>query len=66
VDFVIGNYCELHKLQAYRDFRRGNLGITEYLNESGFIGLYLCGYHFDEVLINSTLGAFNKVWQKAI
>ncbi len=62
IDFVIGTYCELQKVEAYREFKNGELSVTEELNRHDFLGLYLCGYHFDEALIDSTLRAFRKVW----
>ena len=64
IDFVIGTYCELHEVLVYKDFRCGNLDVTNKLNRLEFLGLYLCGYQFDEVLISATLKAFRKVWQE--
>lgn len=66
IDFVIGEYCELQKLSAYANFAAGDLPITELLNRSKFLGLYLCGYQFDESLISEVITAFKKVWDYSI
>lgn len=62
VDFVIGRYCELHRLPAYSEYRSEDLKTTNELNDEKFLGLYLCGYEFDDQLINETIEAFKKVW----
>lgn len=65
VDFVIGTYCELHNVAAYRNFRTGDLSVTNCLNRSEFLGLYICGYNFDKRLREATIHAFTKVWQNS-
>ena len=62
VDFIIGRYCELHRLAAYRNYRAEDMSATDNLNDETFLGLYLCGYDFDEQLISETVSAFEKVW----
>ena len=62
VDFAIGEYCDLQKIPVFSNFRTGDLTNTEFLNKRGFLGLYLCGYEFNQNLIDLTLAAFEKVW----
>lgn len=62
LDFVLGNYCDIQKLPAFSEFRTGNLKNTEFLNRDGFLGLYLCGYQFDQDLLEKIVEAFQKVW----
>jgi len=63
VDFVIGQYCQLHRLPAYRKYRAEDMSVTDRLNREQFLGLYLCGYNFDDALINQTIAAFEKIWK---
>lgn len=66
VDFVIGRYCELHRLPVYSKYRSEDLRATNQLNDEKFLGLYLCGYDFDDQLINETIEAFEKVWASPV
>jgi dTDP-4-amino-4,6-dideoxygalactose transaminase len=63
IDFVIGEYCELQKLPAYAKYNTKELPITESLNRAKFLGLYLCGYQFDDLLLSEVILAFEKVWK---
>lgn len=65
VDFVIGEYCQLHRLPAYQSYRAEDMSVTDKLNQEQFLGLYLCGYNFDDLLINQTVVAFEKIWMYA-
>jgi dTDP-4-amino-4,6-dideoxygalactose transaminase len=65
VDFIIGEYCQLHRLPAFRNYRATDLSITEELNEEKFLGLYLCGYEFADQLIHEIVLAFEKIWKFA-
>lgn len=65
LDFVIGEYCQLHRLPAYSKYRAGDLLVTDKLNREQFLGLYLCGYDFTDLLIVETIETFKKIWKYA-
>ncbi len=63
LDIVITEYAALHKLPAFADYKRGDLTVTDRLNQEAFLGLYLCGYDFSSRYIDGIVECFHKVWE---
>ena len=63
VDFVITNYSDLQELPAFSRFSNRPLPNAVELNNSSFMGLYLCGYEFTEQALNSIVRLFESIFE---
>lgn len=57
---VMEGYQNIHRLPAY--WTGTNLPMAERLHEETFLGLYLCGWNYDEVDCQLVVSAFQRVW----
>lgn len=57
---VLEGYQNIHRLPAY--WTGTSLPIAERLHEATFLGLYLCGWNYDEVDCELVVSAFQRVW----
>lgn len=58
---VVSNYSNLHNLTTFREYPRGDMSLTEELNNRSFIGLYICGTMLSERELIETKKVFKKV-----
>jgi len=66
LDFVISRYSSLQNLPAFSGFALRVLPNAVELNESSFIGLYLCGYDFKEPELNAIVQIFTAIFESGI
>ena len=66
IDFVITNYSNLQELPAFYPFSNRPLPNAVELNNSSFLGLYLCGYEFTEQALNSIVSLFESIFESGI
>ena len=66
VDFVITNYSDLQELPAFSRLSNRPLPNAVELNNSSFMGLYLCGYEFTEQALNSIVRLFESIFESGI
>jgi dTDP-4-amino-4,6-dideoxygalactose transaminase len=58
---LIVGYQALHRLNAFSNYRQDNLRIVEKMQDSSFLGLYMCGHYFTDSNIAEIYQAFDKV-----
>ena len=58
---LIVGYQALHRLNAFSNYRQDNLRIVEQMQDSTFLGLYMCGHYFTDSNITEIYQAFDKV-----
>lgn len=67
VQNLIVGYQALHRLNAFNNYRQDNLRVVEKMQDSSFLGLYMCGHYFTDSNIIEIYQAFDKVlnyWYK--
>lgn len=58
---VVSYYSDLHNLSNFKHFQRGDMSVTENLNNRSFIGLYMCGTRLSKNEITQTIDVFEKI-----
>jgi perosamine synthetase len=56
---ILEGYVNAHKLPQFSKFSDGPLPNSEYLNEFSFLGIYICGFNWNQSLIDYTLEKFD-------
>lgn len=58
---IVSNYSNLHNIDAFKQFARGDMRNTDNLNDDEFIGVYICGSRLSNLELVKTMKVFNKV-----